>query len=356
MKIAIDVSPVIYGTGVSVYTDNLVKNLLLIDRKNEYIPFGGSLRRMNDLKRLDYVKKVFPIPPTLADIIWNRLHTVPIEWLIGSVDVFHSSDWTQPPSKAFKVTTIHDLSPLKFPKFTHPKIKSSHEARLAWVAKEIDRIIVPSQATKRDLVDLGFGEKIIRVIPEAPREDFKKHSNEEIASLKRKYRINGKYLITVGIGGRKNTENLIKAFELAKAGENLTLVLVGETRNHINESRGLRYVGHLPNNELSILYSGAEALLYTSLYEGFGLPILEAMKCGCPVVTSNVSSMPETAGGGALLVDPYHVDSITQGIKEALKNKNELIKKGHIRVKDFSWTKTAEETLKVYKEAIPSQI
>ncbi|KKQ96568.1 MAG: hypothetical protein UT23_C0029G0007, partial [Candidatus Woesebacteria bacterium GW2011_GWA1_39_12] len=107
MKIAIDISQSIYGTGVSWYTRSLVENLLTLDDQNEYLLFGGSLRRLGELRK--FAKgKYYPIPPSLADFIWNRLHVLPIENLIGEVDVFHSSDWTQPPSKAFKVTTVHD--------------------------------------------------------------------------------------------------------------------------------------------------------------------------------------------------------------------------------------------------------
>lgn len=109
MRICIDVSQIVYGTGVSVYTRNLIQNLLKIDQKNEYVFFAGTLRRKADVLRFVPDAKVFPIPPTLADIIWNRTHVLPIEKLVGKIDVFHSSDWTQPPSNAFKVTTVHDL-------------------------------------------------------------------------------------------------------------------------------------------------------------------------------------------------------------------------------------------------------
>ncbi|KKU70327.1 MAG: Glycosyl transferase group 1, partial [Candidatus Woesebacteria bacterium GW2011_GWD1_47_21] len=173
MKIGIDISSVIYGTGVSHYTEKLVENLLTIDKDNRYKLFGGSLRRMGELDSFvgslsgSFESKILPIPPTLADLIWNRLHLLPIEKLIGAVDVFHSSDWTQPPAKAFKVTTIHDLAPIRFPKLTHPKIYAAHKKRLEWVKKEADRIIVPSEATKKEMESYGFDTGNVRVIPEA---------------------------------------------------------------------------------------------------------------------------------------------------------------------------------------------
>lgn len=361
MKIAIDLSQIIYGTGVSHYRENLVKNLLKIDKENEYVLYGGSLRRFGELRNMihkyhttvrgsNVKEKIYPISPMMGDFIWNRLHILPIEWLTGKIDVFHSSDWTQPPSKAFMVTTIHDLIPLKFSRYTDPKIVAAHKARLNWVAKEVDRIIVPSEATKKDLAEAGFEGKPITVIPEAP--NYSPASKKLVEQVKRKYRIFGKYLLSVGVSPRKNTERIIEAFHLAKAGENLKLILVGRPSFiKVEEQRDVRLLGHVEDEEMAALYTGTEALVFPSLYEGFGVPILDAMNCRVPVVTSNISSMPEVAGDAAVLVDPYSTDSIVEGIKKALSTRQTLIKKGIARVKKFSWEKTAKETLKVYEES-----
>lgn len=357
MKVGIDVSSVVYGTGVSVYTRNLVKNLLSIDKENEYLLFGGTLRRKDDLDiffnslKGNFKTKSYPVPPTLADFIWNRLHILPIELFSGKVDVFHFSDWTQPPSKAFKVTTVHDLSPIKFPRLTHPKIISTHRARLRWVEREVDILISPSLSTKEDLIKMGIKEKKIRVIPEAPSPIFKPARKSQVDKLKKNHRISGKYLLAVGLNPRKNTQRIIEAFHLARAGKDLKLVLTGEPVGlEVEEGRDIRLVGHVEDSEMPVFYTGAEALIYPSIYEGYGLPILEAYSCKCPVVTSNISSMPEVAGKAALLVDPYDTSSIVNGIEEALKNKKDLIKKGQAQVKRYTWEKTAKETLNVYKE------
>src|SRR3989344_6564436 len=150
MRICIDISSVVFGTGVSTYTKNLVGNILGLDNNNEYILFGGSLRRkeefkafLKDLKKGTWQSKILPIPPLMTDILWNKMHILPIEKLVGDISVFPSSDWSQPPSSSFKVTTVHDLVPIKFPKISHPKIVSTHKMRLKWVKKEVDRIIVP---------------------------------------------------------------------------------------------------------------------------------------------------------------------------------------------------------------------
>lgn len=357
MKIAIDISQIVYGTGVSVYTEELVKNLLKLDSQNEYFLFAGTLRQRGYLKKFlstlsgRFSSKVIIFPPTLADIIWNRLHILPIEKLVGNTDVFHSSDWTQPPSSAFKVTTVHDLAPLRFPKLTPPRIYDAHKARLEWVKKEVDRVIVPSEATKNELVEYGFNSERIRVIPEAPSSIYFKRVEEEIEKVKTKYKIRNKYLLSVGVGQRKNTERLIKAFELARAGKDLKLVLIGRPQDEIRDGRNVFFLGHVPAPDKPALYSGAEALVYPSLYEGFGLPILEAFSCGTPVVTSNTSSMVEVAGEASVLVDPYEVESIADGIKKALRGKVGLSKKGLQQAGKFSWEKTAQDTLNVYLEA-----
>lgn len=266
---------------------------------------------------------------------------------------FHSSDWTQPPSKAFKVTTVHDLAPIKFPKFHHPRIVSVHRRRLKWVKKEVDRIIVPSRTTKEDLEKQGVESKRVRIVPEASVHSAVEKN--EVKKIKRKYKISDKYLLVVGVNPRKNIKRIMQAYDLVRAGENLKLVLVGQPSHiKVEERRGVRIVGHVDDKELSALYTGAEALVFPSLYEGFGLPILDAFVCQTPVVTSNFSSMPETAGEAAVLVDPQSVDSIVEGIKTALKEKKDLVKKGLKRAKEFSWEKTAQETLEVYDEVASS--
>lgn len=357
MKIAIDISQIVYGTGVSVYTQELVRSLLGIDTSNEYLLFAGSLRQRNYLQSFcsslsgKFTSKIYPIPPTIANIVWNKLHILPIEKLIGKVDVFHSSDWTQPPTSVFSVTTVHDLFPLRFPKLIHPRVYNAHKARLDLVKKEVDRIIVPSEATKKELEEYGFTEEKIRVILEAPEAIYYKRSSEEVQKVFSRYGIRGKYLLTVGAGQRKNTERLIKAFELATAGTSLKMVIVGRAEKRVPSGRGINFLGYIPTSDLPALYSGAEALIYPSLYEGFGLPILQAFAVGCPVVTSNLSSMVEVAGNAGILVDPYEVESISEGIKKALRGKIGLSKGGLKEVEKYSWQKTAQETLKVYQEA-----
>lgn len=161
MKIGIDISQIVYeGTGVAHYTRKLVENLLKIDKRSEYILFFSSLRKKFPMPKIKSENrnlkiKIFKIPPILLDILWNRLHICPIEWFIGQVDVFLCSDWTQPPSKKAKlITTVHDLTPCKFPESLHPKIVAVQKRRLKWVKKEADFIIAVSHATKKDIMEI----------------------------------------------------------------------------------------------------------------------------------------------------------------------------------------------------------
>ena len=173
MKIGIDVSQIANeGTGVANYTKNLVENLLKIDRKNEYVLFFSSLRRklpsffINELTNSRVKIREFKFPPTLLDFSWNRLHVFPIEWFIGDVDIFITSDWTEPPTrKAKKATILYDLIVYKHPEETDKKIVTTQRRKLAWVKKESDVIFCISQATKKDAMEiLGIEEGKLRVV------------------------------------------------------------------------------------------------------------------------------------------------------------------------------------------------
>lgn len=359
MKIAIDISQVVYGTGVSRYTKNLVENIVALDSSNEYILFGGTLRRGADLQRFfkdvsenkSIEKKTIPVSPALADLIWNKIHRLKIERFLGKIDVLHSSDWAQPPTRAFSATTIHDLSPIKYPELTHPKIVSVHKDRLRWVRRECDKIIVPTNSIKDDLKEIGFDPAKIVVIYEAPDPLYKPQPESEVMRVKEKYGVKGKYLFGVGINARKNTLKIIEAYMKLVKNDNYELVLAGRPQISLPDTKGLHILGHVEEKDLPALYSGASVLVYPSLYEGFGLPILEAFACKTPVVTSNRGSMKEIGQKAVVLVNPEDTQSIFHGIEKAIKNKKDLIAKGQKEMKKYSWEKAAKETLAVYKSS-----
>jgi hypothetical protein len=173
MKIGIDVSQIAYqGTGVSTFVTKLVENLLKIDGKNEYILFYSSLRKdfqfsiLNFQSNLNVKVKKFKFPPILLDLLWNRLHILPIEWLIGDVDVFITSDWTEPPTlKAKKATILYDLVVYKYPDETDRKIVEVQKRKLKWVRKESRMVFCISESTKKDAADiLGIKNNRLKVI------------------------------------------------------------------------------------------------------------------------------------------------------------------------------------------------
>jgi len=365
MKIGIDISQIVHGTGVSFYTRNLVKALAKIDKKNQYLLFGGSLRRKdilhdfaNEVQEINknFSSKIITLPPTLAEPLFNRCHYLPIERFIGRIDVFHTSDWTEPLTKAAKIATLHDLTFLKTGKEVHPRALSVHRRRLKLVKKESDLIIAVSQATKRDAVRiLGIEPNRIKVIYEAAPETVARVKNQKkIEKIKKEYGIKGDYLLVIAPWQpRKNFKRIIQAFKTL-GDLNLSLVVIGYSEVRVpTGNKKIIFTDYVPPGEkINALYSGASCLVYPSLYEGFGLPVLEAFICGCPVVTSNVSSMPEVAGRAAILVNPRSVKDIAQGIREAFEKKEKLVKAGLKQAKQFSWEKTAKETLKVYEEAL----
>ena len=158
MRIGIDVSQLAYkNTGVSNYLENLVDNLLKTDKKNEYVFFFSSLRKNLDSPIFNsqvpprITLKSFKFPPTFLDLIWNKLHIIPIEWLIGKVDLFITSDWTEPPSKGKKATFIYDLTIYKTPKETHKKIILTQKRKLKWVKKESNLVFAISESGKKDI-------------------------------------------------------------------------------------------------------------------------------------------------------------------------------------------------------------
>lgn len=185
MRIGIDISQLAFEkTGVANYLRSLVLEMIKQDNGNDYVLFYSSLRKElhnSFISRLTSSRvkiKTFKFPPTLLDLLWNKLHIFPIEWFIGPVDIFISSDWVQPPSKAKKVTILYDLIVYKYPEETHnqtkfsfksflisPNIVASQKRRLEWVKKEVDKILCISEATKRDAVEiLGIPEMKLEVI------------------------------------------------------------------------------------------------------------------------------------------------------------------------------------------------
>ncbi len=335
MKVGFDISQIAHIGGVTTYTENITSQLSKTTIDMVYFYF--SLRKPYNGK-LSNVKKFF-LPPTLSEFIFNRVRKIPIELFIGDIDIFHSSDWIQPPTKAKKITTYHDVVPIKYPQWSHPKIIEVHKRRLEIVEKEIDIVIAVSESTKRDLLELTkIPENKIKVIYEAAEEQFKPSNKELVEDFRKKMKLPDKFILAIGgVGERRNLARI------KKVTQRFNLVITGET------------IPWVKAQELPLLYSAAEVLLYPSLYEGFGLPILEAMSCGTPVITSNISSMPEVGGDAALYVNPEDEGDISKKLQLLMKDeqlRKTIADKGFKQAQRFSWTKCAEETFGIYKRLI----
>jgi glycosyltransferase involved in cell wall biosynthesis len=288
------------------------------------------------------------------------------------LDLFHATHYVIPPlARARAVVTIHDIIHVLYPQFL-PNRAALVYARvmIRRALKRADRILTVSYNSKRDLVDyFGISPARVEVVYNGVSPNFRADvPREERDRIVAKYGLRRPYLLFLG-GEKphKNVRNVIRAFAQARRERALphALVLAGpmpKNRSRVEavisalELNGNVFrPGIVPEAELPGLFAGAEAFLYPTLYEGFGLPVVEAMACGTPVLTSSTSALQEIAGGYALLVDPMDVDAIARGIVVLATDparRNELVDLGKRRARDFSWDRAAEQTLRTYAEAL----
>lgn len=376
MIIGIDISSIPYGTGVSNYTLNLIRNLLKIDKNNIYKLFFSSLRlplpsEIKLLAKNNPNVKIYHyrIPLTLLEILWNQIHILPIELFIGKCDLFHTSDWTQPPTLTAKtITTIHDLIPFINSNWHDSKVIKAHTNKMYWAVKKCDTFICVSQNTKIDLLKLfpKINQKKVYVVYEAAEEKYSKFfklkksiQQQKKDDIKKRYELNDFILVQGTREPRKNIQNIIKAFNLfqSKYPKNKTELAItgkygwGDDINH-SKNKNIKILGFIPEKDMVALHATALCLLYPSLYEGFGLPLVKSMSVCTPIITSNTSCLPEITGDSALLVDPNSPQDIATALEKIIRSKilqKKLSQLGTIRSKDFSWQKTAKETLQIYQ-------
>ena len=259
-------------------------------------------------------------------------------------DVLHCPSQRAPIRSAVPlVVTIHDLAILRHPETFNRWTRAYSRALLPRIAGAADRVIVVSEFTRRELLELlDVPADKVRVIPNAVGPPFEAQGEAET----------GDYVLAVGtLEPRKNLDRLVTAFQ--RAGLNGTRLLVTGSRGWGNvEPAGneVQWLGFVPDAELARLYRGARCVAYVSAYEGFGLPVLEAMACGAPVVAARTGAAPEVAGEAAVLVDPFDDDAIAEGLTEAIDRSDELRRRGLARAREFDWKRVADATIGVYRE------
>jgi len=354
-RIGIDIQTTLgQKTGFGFYVSNLTKALTQIDKNDKFVFFKPQTH------------KDFSAP---RRFLWDQFE-LPKLAKKSDVDLLHQPAFSAPIYYKGKiVVTVHDVIAVLFG-HDIPFFSRVYFARwMPFSYKFADKIICVSEHTKKDLVrHLQIDEKKMVVIPEAASEEFKPIKDRtKIDKILDKYYIDSRYILHIGtLNPRKNLDFLIKVFNnVHKVVPNIKLVITGKKGWHYQglfelvKKLGLQkdviFTGYILDEEAPYLYNGASVYAFPSIYEGFGLPPLEAMSCGTPVVASNTSSIPEVVGDAGILLSPHDKDGWTKALIKILKNPNYSEELGRLaleRAKLFSWRKTAEMTARVYEEVL----
>lgn len=372
MRIAIDATATSsQRAGQEGYTFNLIKGLVSVGNENNYFIFA----KKEILDELNINKPNFRLIPCNIHsrpirLLWE-LFVLPFHIKRYRIGILHSPHYIIPLLNfGWKsVVTIHDMTFFLYPGVHTFSKKLFFRWMISYSIKKADMVICVSESTKRDMMKLlnAPNGKLITV-PEAADDIYMPVNNlKSTEEIKQKYRITGKFILYVGVlEPRKNISALIKAFsQLLDKGFNYQLVIAGkkgwdynqifEMVKNLKLEDKIIFTGYVPSEDLLFLYNAAKLFVYPSLYEGFGIPVLEAMCCGTPVITSNISSMPEVAGEGAILINPHSIEELRDAMIQCLSNKelsDELRKKGLERAKKFSWEKTARQTIRVFRNVV----
>ena len=370
MQITIDLSPVVHRkAGLATYARNLAEHLLTLDRANEYAAFHYGIG-------------VAPLPPSLnhlplTTVPWDARRwrlTVAAQYFTGGsmdrtmskTDLFHATEHLLPPLRATRtVFTFHDAIYALFPEYHLPLNRLFLGLMMPRFLRRANAIIAVSECSKRDAMRLyNIASEKITVIYEGVNPALRPVDDlNRIADVRARYAKNQPFILCVGtIEPRKNISALVDALKILRArGLPHRLLVAGRkgwlyqsTFDHVKQSgmeSQVDFLDYVPDADLAALLSACDAFVFPSLYEGFGLPPLEAMACGAPVVCSNTSSLPEVVGDSALLFNPRDVGEIANAIKRVITDRtlqDELRAKGIAQAKKFSWERAARETLSIY--------
>ncbi|MBK9707206.1 MAG: glycosyltransferase family 4 protein [Acidobacteria bacterium] len=373
MRVALDAIPLAAPkTGIGHYTDSLAEWLARIHTDHQYelispfdFPFDACGRHGHSPKPENLSRKFIPVRSIFKK--WWLLG-LPAFLQISPLDVFHGTNYCVPVfAPCPTVVTIHDLSLLAHSGTHETDNVIRGRRRMPIMARRARKIIAPSEWTKREIIEfLGIKPGKIQVIHEGAREKMLPLPESNCQSVLERFGIKKPYLLFVGtIEPRKNLTTLIRAYDtlLRETEHRPQLVLCGgrgwldgevfSLVEKLKLQEQVLFTGYVEDSDLPALYSSAEAFIYPSLYEGFGLPPLEAMACGTPVITSNSSSLPEVVGKAGLMHDPEDHLALTRSIVEILSDKDSrehFIRAGLEQASRFSWDRAARETQAVYDE------
>jgi glycosyltransferase involved in cell wall biosynthesis len=353
VRIAFDVSPLSHPrSGIGTYLRGSLAGLAeAADGRHEIVAFAPTSPR--GLRTIPALLAGLPVQVELRFLpfahfwrqAWSRLGRPPVERLLGRVDVLHYSDWMYPPQcSGIRATTVHDLVPIRFPEWVQGRTRRMHTAKYR-DAVRCDAVFCNSTFTAAEVVEL-LGVSRERVHVAYPGVDARfSPGGASPASL------DGPYLLSVAtLEPRKNLGVLVDAFRLLDH-DDLRLVLVGAEgwgdRPQLDDPRIVR-LGFVSDDELARLYRGAAAFVYPSRFEGFGIPIVEAMASGVPVVASSHESMDEASGGAALRADPSSAREFAQAIERALLDRDALVARGLEHAAGFTWLGTGRAMLRGY--------
>jgi glycosyltransferase involved in cell wall biosynthesis len=382
MRIGIDYTVGIYqGSGVGRYTRSLVHALASVDRQNDYTLLwaraagddGHELPRLDSARSFpaNFRARRLPLNNRLLTAGWQRLRLpVPIETFSGPLDLLHAPDFVAPPARrARRIITVHDLTFLAVPEYAHPDLRAYLDAAVPRNVRSADHIFADSQATKDDLQRLlDVPEERISVVYVAAEARFRPYSDPERATARAALATlgvpEGPYLLMVGtIEPRKNHIGALRAFaDVRRRGAPHRLVIAGK-RGWLDEPIFAEYralglgdsvvfLDYTPDRHLPDLYACADLLLAPSFYEGFGIPVLEAMGAGLPAIISDRPSLPEIAGGAARIVPPDEPQALADAIWSLLHNDVErdvLRTRGLARARDFAPAAIATDVLARYR-------
>lgn len=371
MRIGLDVTAAVsQGAGIGRYTRELVRALAAADPHTAYRLFFASRTRPHPLPALPANFRVTALP--FHDIwlarLWHRARLpLPVELLTGPLDLFHSPDFTLPPVRRGTPTllTVHDLSFVRDPESAAPGLRAYLNQVVPRSVGRATHLLADSQATQADLQELyGVPAERISVLYCGVDPAFQPvTAPAALAAVRARYGLGAAPFI-LGISTlqpRKNYVRLIQAFARLRDPD-LQLVIAGGKGwlfdsifaevERLGLRERVRFPGFVADADLPALYSAARVLAYPSLYEGFGLPLLEAMACGTPAVTSTAACLPEVAGGAALLADPFDVEALAEALRQAVQDEGVragLIRRGYARAAQFTWPAAAQQLLALYR-------